>query len=99
MTSANIDSRTNRRFEVAEHVFSREYNEVYVVLDLRNGQYYTLNETATLLWLRLLQGSSVAEIAIDISSHYDITYEEAAIDMIDLCYNLEINGLIEARTP
>jgi PqqD family protein of HPr-rel-A system len=49
-----------------------------VLVDLNTKRYYTLNETAALIWRALEQGASPAEIVRRMTESYDVTPEHAA---------------------
>jgi len=48
-----------------------------VLVDLNTKQYFQLNETACLIWRGLLKGTSVADIAREMTDAYDVTPEHA----------------------
>jgi len=46
---------------VAPDVFSREFDDEVVLLDLRGGEYYALNQTGTTLWSLITNGHESPE--------------------------------------
>lgn len=59
---------------------------------------YTLNEVGARIW-QLLDGQHpVTEIAAAVSLEYDVTADEAAQDVLELCDSMEAAGLIHAAT-
>lgn len=48
-----------------------------VLVDLNSKQYYQLNETASLVWRGLAQGTPVPDIVKEITEVYDVTLEHA----------------------
>ena len=46
---------------VAPDVFSREFDDELVLLDLRGGEYYALNQTGTALWSLIENGHEKPE--------------------------------------
>ena len=49
-----------------------------VLVDLNTKRYYTLNETAALIWRALEQGLGAEEIVRQLTDAYDVTPEHAA---------------------
>lgn len=49
-----------------------------VLVDLNTKRYYTLNETAALIWRALERGNDAAEIVRHLTDAYDVTPEHAA---------------------
>lgn len=49
-----------------------------VLVDLNTKRYYTLNETAALIWRALERGDGPEEIVRQMTEAYDVTPEHAA---------------------
>ena len=49
-----------------------------VLVDLNTKRYYTLNETAALIWRALERGDGAEEIVRQLTDAYDVTPEHAA---------------------
>jgi hypothetical protein len=52
-----------------------------VLVDLNTKRYYTLNETAALIWRALERGLSAEEIVRQLTDAYDVTAERAAASL------------------
>ena len=52
-----------------------------VLVDLNTKRYYTLNETAALIWRALERGEGEAEIVRQLTDAYDVTPEHAAASL------------------
>jgi hypothetical protein len=52
-----------------------------VLVDLNTKRYYTLNETAALIWRALERGLSAEEIVRQLTESYDVTAEHAAASL------------------
>ena len=50
-------------------------------VDLNTKRYYTLNETAMLIWRGLERGQTMDEIASAICERYDVSAEHAAMSI------------------
>lgn len=69
-------------------VFTEFEGDEGVLVDLNSKRYYTLNETATLIWRGLEQGLAKDEIVRQMVAAYDVTPERAAAS-----YDALVNSL------
>ena len=55
-----------------------------VLVDLNSKQYYQLNETASLVWRGLANGTPAGAIAKELTEAYDVTLEhaQASVDAV-----------------
>ncbi|MEP6920871.1 MAG: PqqD family protein [bacterium] len=67
-----------------------------VLVDLNTKRYYTLNETAMLVWRGLERRQTTAEIAQEMSEAYDVSPEHAAVSVERLLTSLAAHRLLEA---
>lgn len=65
-----------------------------VLVDLNTKRYYTLNETAMLVWQGLERGQTTAEIARDICERYDVSEEHAISSIEKLLTSLSAHRLL-----
>jgi hypothetical protein len=79
---------------VADHV-SCDLAEEAVVLNVKNGVYYGLDDIGALIWKLVQSGMTVDQVVNTVTSEYDVDREQCAKDMIDFFTNLESYGLIE----
>lgn len=80
-----------------EQVVYTEFDGTEAVLvDLNSKRYYTLNETAMLVWRSLEQGRSKAEIVRELTEVYDVTVEHAAASVERLLAALATHKLLRA---
>jgi len=70
-----------------------------VLLDLRGGEYFALNELGTKLWNGLNAGTSVEEIATAIAAEYDVSLDNALEDLLALVNDLVAKGLLLPGGP
>ena len=75
-------------------VFTEFEGDEGVLVDLNTKRYYTLNETATLVWRALEEGLSKEEIVGRMTAAYDVTPERAAASIEALLASLEAHRLI-----
>lgn len=78
-----------------EHVVFTEFdgNEA-VLVDLNSKRYYTLNETAMIIWRGLERKRTREEIIREMTDAYDVTPEHAAASLDKLVASLQARKLI-----
>ena len=79
---------------LAHVVFTEFEGDEGVLVDLNSKRYYTLNETATLIWRALEKGRSKDEIVGLMTSAYDVTPERAAASFESLLASLQAHQLL-----
>ena len=77
------------------HVVYTEFdgNEA-VLVDLNTKRYYTLNETAMLVWRGLESGKSTSEIVQEMCERYDVSEAHAAQSIKRLVTSLSAHRLL-----
>lgn len=65
-----------------------------VLVDLNSKKYFQLNETALLVWTCLERGRSYDEIVAEITAHYAVEPERAALSLDKLLENLRSYKLV-----
>ena len=77
------------------HVVYTEFDgREAVLVDLNTKRYYTLNETAMLVWQGLDRGQTTAEIVSEICERYDVTADHAAASVNRLVASLAAHRLL-----
>lgn len=59
--------------KVLENISWKQLGERVVAVDTGNGDYYTFNDVASLIWRELSEGKSEEDILALILEQYDIT--------------------------
>ena len=78
-----------------DHVVYTEFDgREAVLVDLNTKRYYTLNETAMLVWRGLERGQTRDEIAREICELYDVSAEHAAMSIERLVTSLAAHRLL-----
>ena len=78
------------------HVVYTEFDgREAVLVDLNTKRYYTLNETAMLVWRGLESGKTTAEIAREITDRYEVTTEHAMASVERLVNSLSAHRLLQ----
>jgi hypothetical protein len=67
-----------------------------VLVDLDTKRYYKLNETATLIWRGLADGSTKAALVGRLTAVYDVTEEDAAESIEGVLRHLKAHRLVVA---
>ena len=75
-------------------LLDREIDGETVLLDLKSGVYYSLNEVGTEIWRLLGDSATESELAAAVVSDYDIAADEAARDINELINDLSAEGLV-----
>lgn len=76
-------------------VVTTEYGSV--VLDGVRGCYWQLNETGTVIALRLLDGHEPDEVQRCLTSEYDVPDGQARADVLELLKGMRAAGLLVPR--
>lgn len=77
------------------HVVYTEFDgREAVLVDLNTKRYYTLNETAMLVWRGLERGQTTSEIAREICDRYEVSEEHAAQSIERLVKSLAAHRLL-----
>ena len=80
-----------------ERVVWREIEGRVLALDLRESRYLASNESARLLWHRLLDGASPAELTRCLAEAYGLDEEQAKRDVYAFLDELERRGLLTSE--
>jgi hypothetical protein len=78
----------------AEQLYSEIGSEA-VILDLKSGVYYGLNETGNQIWQWLQQPKTESEIIALVLKEYDVTPEQGANDVKALLQEMIESEIIE----
>ena len=70
-----------------------------VLLQPEAGMYYGMNEVATLLWERLEEPATVADLRAELRSEFDVEAAVADRDLRAFLVDLEAADLVEIRKP
>ena len=70
-----------------------------VLLQPEAGMYYGMNEVATLLWERLEEPATVADLRAELRSEFDVEAAVADRDLRAFLADLEAADLVEIREP
>lgn len=68
-------------FRLREDVVWRQIEDETVLLDLRTSTYLSTNVSATVLWERLAQGATHAQLVEALRTRFEVTPERASEDV------------------
>lgn len=88
-----IDEST--KMKTSRHVYAREFDGDLVLLDLGKGQYYGLDPVGARLWNAIHVGKTVADVAAELASEYDVDPAVLRADLLKLLQDLADKGLVE----
>jgi hypothetical protein len=85
----------NSIVRIAKEAVSCELDGEVAILNVQTGEYYGLNEIGASVWRIMSQAHSVAEIVQEITSKYEVAWEQCEGDLLSLLGKLAKYGLIE----
>ncbi len=65
-----------------------------ILVDLNTKKYYQLTETAMVVWKGLEQGKTTGEIAVDITSNYEVALDRATVSVERIVDNFQSYKLV-----
>ena len=71
--------------------------EEAVILDLKAGVYYSLNEVGARIWYLIQEPKSVCDIRNTILQEFDVEHERCDRDVRQLLQDLAGKGLVEVQ--
>ncbi|MEX0763058.1 MAG: PqqD family protein [Dehalococcoidia bacterium] len=92
-TALTIDSLKYLKVELSPDVLFQELDGEVVLLSIKTGEYYGLNEVGARIWVLLKQDRPLNEIAQTILARYEVSDEALINDMMRFLHTLEHDGL------
>ena len=82
-----------------DQVIAQKASKDFLLFNMDDGNYYSLNEVGCRIW-ELCDGTrSVAELVESLSAEYDVSSEVLAKDVVDILDELERGKLISEARP
>lgn len=72
----------------------RQIEDEVVLLDLRDSMYLSTNAAATLLWRRLDEGTTQADLTRELAETFEISPEAASSDVRDFLETCRRRGFL-----
>ncbi len=85
-----LESRPRRN----EPILAKQVKDDLILLDPRNGEYYTLDEVGGRIWALCDGERTVSDIAAIISQEYDAPAETIEADVVELLRDLANGQLV-----
>lgn len=77
----NTQDAPSAVFKVRDEIVCKEIGDTCVLLDLRSGAFYTLNEMASHFWKLIERQATIEDIAVHIKQLYDVSREQVLQDL------------------
>ena len=93
-------SDLSQKFVTNELCAHTSIGDKSIILNLKNGQYYELNSSSSIIWKLINEGKSVAEIISTISNEYDVANKDISASVskfIKSC--IELDFIQEKNDP
>jgi|HubBroStandDraft_2_1064218.scaffolds.fasta_scaffold98164_1 hypothetical protein len=81
--------------QVPDHVHWRRFNDEVVIVDLKHGEYYGLNEVAAAVFEHLAGGQSPSDVVGSLLEEYDVARADLERDVGRLLEELIGKGFLE----
>ncbi|MEM7760497.1 MAG: PqqD family peptide modification chaperone [Cyanobacteria bacterium P01_A01_bin.40] len=82
---------------MAENQASSNVDEETIILNLKSGAYYGLNNVGVIVWNLIQEPKTVKEIRDTILEEYDVESEQCSQDLFRLLKELSVAGLIKVK--
>ncbi|MBK6695701.1 MAG: PqqD family protein [Myxococcales bacterium] len=87
------------RFAAAADVHARAFDGETVIVDLKRGDYFGLNDLGARFWDGALQGKSARQVAESLEGMFEVTGERLLADLVALAGELVDRGLLVLKSP
>jgi hypothetical protein len=87
-------STEKTRLQIAPSIKSTDTPDGVVLLDVRGGMCFPLDQVGTLIWKRLEQQLPIDVIAQEIVRTYRIPLQQASVDVQEFVWQLQANHLL-----
>ena len=94
---ANSDALEQLRVSFPEHVLGEEVDGKFLLLDIKGGGYYGLNEVGSRIWSLLREGKAPAAVVASLLEEYDVSEEQLRSDVLGFLSAMQSRGLLEVR--
>jgi len=71
----------NRFFVNEQEIAAKVIDGEAILINLSSGNYYSADDVGAFMWERLAIGHSLHEVATSVVAHYEVSYEQALIDV------------------
>jgi hypothetical protein len=86
------------RVNVTSDQVSSELDGEEVILNLKDGTYYGLNEVGARIWALLQEAPTLLQVRDQIVEEFDVEAEQCEQDLVTLVQELEDAGLVTIQS-
>lgn len=76
------------KLEISDDISWRDVNDETIILHLKSGEYFTLNDTAKYLWKGICEDKQPRELVLLMAQDYNLKPEEVESDVLDFFVGL-----------
>ena len=92
--SSKVDLK--EKYKAAKDVISSEMDNEAVLMNVKKGMYFSLNETSLFLWRKLeKEEMSLQEMILSIQDEYEIEERQCRLDLEQLLSSMLEKGVLE----
>jgi hypothetical protein len=88
---------TEERYQLNPSYSWRRLSGGCIILDLEQGSYFTLNETASAIWQGLMDGLTPAEIQKALAEEYQLPVGKVAADVDETVVRFLKEGVVRKQ--
>ncbi len=81
-------------FKTSENIAWRNVNEEVVILNLKSGEYFTLNDVGQFVWLAVADQKNMEEIRQKVVDAFDVSPKKASEDIEEFISRMLDEGLL-----
>jgi len=87
----------NSTVQATKELVASNLGDEIVILNLKDGTYYSLDDVGVVVWDMLQQPCSIAELCAAVMEQYAVDSAQCADDILALLEDLRSAGLIEVQ--
>ncbi len=88
-------SNSSIRYRIPQDILFHELSGEAVLLNLASGQYYSLDEIGTQMWVLLAEHGEIEPVIAALLQEYEVTEQQLRVDLEKLISDLTVQGLLE----
>ncbi|HTQ80696.1 MAG TPA: PqqD family protein [Thermoanaerobaculia bacterium] len=92
-----MNSSPSIRLKIPEKVLFRDLDGEAVLLDLKSGQYFGLNEVGTRIWNLIVAHGAVEPAWLALCAEFDAPADRLRSDLMSFLERLIARGLLESH--
>lgn len=96
-TGPNTDLRT-LQVVIPDELIFQDLDGETVLLDMKSGQYFGMDETGSRIWKLLGEYDNLQEVLDALLAEYDVAADICRQELLAFLENLETSGLVTVET-